>query len=90
MNGYKLRIASRSRAVFYKSFAQNKMFNQILCIYFEKNGTKDYACIELANNDMLLIQKDLADMQMALNNAKSDLREFKDLLLKEVKEKWLG
>ena len=87
MNGYELRIATKGRAVFYKRFG---MYNQVLCIYFEKNGTKDYAAIELANNDMLLIQKDLADMQIALNNAKSDLREFKDLLLKEVKEKWLG
>lgn len=87
--GYKLVIATKGRAVWCKPYQHYKQYNQVLCIYYGDKIKQSYAGIELAFNDKFITQNDLDIMQIALNRAKKDLREYQDILLKELENLWL-
>lgn len=86
VNDYKLRIATKGQATFYKPYEYDKRYNQVLVIVFKDSGRKSYASVELAISDLFITQDKLNDMQIALNRARKDLIEYKDNILKELEK----
>lgn len=71
---YKLRIASESRALFYKAY--NEQINQIV-VYYVKTGNT-MAMVEFRLPNEYISQDTINELQIALNRAKKDCVEMKE------------
>lgn len=81
-NGYKLRFATESRALFYKPF--DTLINQVVLLFVKTGNTK--ALVELRAPNEYISQDTINMLQIALNRARKDSREYYEDFKKEIKK----